>query len=67
MDGLKKIHRYIIKTTIKNKVFRKGTIDGLKVVAIIAYELNRFSLVFGNNLIIPKNKGFNSFFISYLI
>ena len=27
-------HNHIVKTTIENKVFRNGTIDGLKVVAI---------------------------------
>lgn len=39
LDGLKNIHTDIIKTTIKNKVFRNGTIDGLKVVAIDGVEL----------------------------
>lgn len=39
LDGLKNIHNNIIKTTIKNKVFRKGTIDSLKVVAIDGVEL----------------------------
>ncbi len=39
LDGLKNIHNDIIKTTIKNKVFRNGTIDGLKVVAIDGVEL----------------------------
>ena len=34
LDGLNDMHKHIIKTTIKNKVFRNGTIDGLKVVAI---------------------------------
>lgn len=37
--GLKNIHNNIIKTTIKNKVFRKGTIDSLKVAAIDGVEL----------------------------
>ncbi|NMA57204.1 transposase [Clostridium cochlearium] len=39
LDGLKEIHKHIIKTTIKNKVFRNGTIDKLKVVAIDGVEL----------------------------
>lgn len=39
LDGLKDIHNNIIKTTIKNKVFRKGTIDGLKVAAIDGVEV----------------------------
>ncbi|QXE17944.1 transposase [Clostridium sp. 001] len=39
MDGLKNIHSSIIKITIKNKVFRNGTIDGLKVAAIDGVEL----------------------------
>jgi hypothetical protein len=39
LEGLKNINRDIIKTTIKNKVFRNGTIDGLKVVAIDGIEL----------------------------
>jgi len=39
LDGLKNIHNNIIKTTIKNKVFRNGTIDGLKVAAIDGVEL----------------------------
>ncbi|NMA58476.1 transposase [Clostridium cochlearium] len=39
LDGLKEMHKHIIKTTVKNKVFRSGTIDGLKVVAIDGVEL----------------------------
>lgn len=39
LEGLKAIHSDIIKTTIENKVFRNGTIDGLKVVAIDGVEL----------------------------
>ncbi|MCY6354815.1 transposase [Clostridium sp. ZS2-4] len=39
LNGLKDIHKDIIKTTIKNKVFRNGTIDSLKVVAIDGVEL----------------------------
>lgn len=39
LDGLKNINKHIIKTTIKNKVFRNGTIDGLKVAAIDGVEL----------------------------
>ena len=39
LDGLKNIHSSVIKTTIKNKVFRNGTIDGLKVAAIDGVEL----------------------------
>ena len=39
LDGLKGIHNGIVKTTIKNKVFRSGTLNGLKVVAIDGVEL----------------------------
>jgi len=39
LDGLRNIHTEIVKTTIKNKVFRNGTIDGLKVAAIDGVEL----------------------------
>ena len=39
LEGFKDIHTDIIKTTIKNKVFRAGTLDGLKVVAIDGVEL----------------------------
>lgn len=39
LEGIKDIHADIVKTTIKNKVFRNGTIDGLKVVAIDGVEL----------------------------
>ncbi|MGF7430738.1 transposase [Thermoanaerobacterium thermosaccharolyticum] len=39
LEGLKYIHTEIMKTSIKNKVFRNGTIDGLKVAAIDGVEL----------------------------
>jgi len=39
LDGLKDFHSHIVKTAIENKVFRNGTIDGLKVVAIDGTEL----------------------------
>jgi hypothetical protein len=39
LDWLKDFHSHIVKTTIENKVFRNGTIDGLKVVAIDGTEL----------------------------
>lgn len=39
LDGLKGVHKHIIETTIKNKVFRNGTINGLKIVAIDGVEL----------------------------
>lgn len=39
LDGLKNLHNSIIKTSINNKVFRNGTIDGLKVAAIDGVEL----------------------------
>jgi len=39
ISSLSDMHNHIIKKTIKNKVFRKGTIDGLKVVAIDGVEL----------------------------
>ena len=38
-DGLLKFHNHIVKTTIENKVFRNGTIDSLKAVAIDGTEL----------------------------
>lgn len=39
LDGIKNIYNHIIKTTIKNKVFRNGAIENLKVVAIDGVEL----------------------------
>lgn len=39
LDGLKDMHSHIVKTAIKNKVLRNGTIDGLKVAAIDGVEL----------------------------
>ncbi|WP_425446528.1 transposase, partial [Dethiothermospora halolimnae] len=39
ISSLSDMHNHIIKKAIKNKVFRKGTIDGLKVVAIDGVEL----------------------------
>ena len=39
LNGLRDINSHIVKTAIKNKVFRKGTIDGLKVAAIDGVEL----------------------------
>lgn len=39
LGGLNNIHSGIIKTTTKNRVFGKGTIGGLKVVAIDGVEL----------------------------
>jgi hypothetical protein len=39
LEGLKEMHNHIIKTTIKNKVFRSGTISELKVAAIDGVEL----------------------------
>jgi len=36
---LNNVHTDIIKTSIKNKVFRTGTLDGLKIVAIDGVEL----------------------------
>lgn len=39
LEGLTDVHKHIVKTTIKNKVFRNGTINGLKVVAIDGVEL----------------------------
>jgi hypothetical protein len=34
LDGMKDFHSHIVKNAIDNKVFRNGTIDGLKVAAI---------------------------------
>ena len=34
IDGLKQINQYIVKKTIKNKVFENGTIDGYTVATI---------------------------------
>lgn len=39
LDGLKCIHDDVVNTTIKNKVFRNGTIDSLKVAAVDGVEL----------------------------
>lgn len=39
LDGLKDFHNHIVKTAIENKIFRNGTIDGLKVAAIDGTEL----------------------------
>ncbi|MCB2308721.1 hypothetical protein LGL08_19555 [Clostridium estertheticum] len=39
LKGLNNVHTDIVKTTIKNKVFRSGTLDGLKIVAIDGVEL----------------------------
>ena len=39
LDGLKNINDSMIKTVIENKVFKNGTIDGLKVAAIDGVEL----------------------------
>ncbi|EOD00774.1 hypothetical protein [Caldisalinibacter kiritimatiensis] len=39
IDSLNEMHNHIISKSIKNKVFRKGTIGGLKVVAIDGVEL----------------------------
>jgi len=39
LDGIKNIHNDMIKTIIKNKVFKNGTLDSLKVVAIDGVEL----------------------------
>ncbi|ABW19776.1 hypothetical protein Clos_2242 [Alkaliphilus oremlandii OhILAs] len=39
LHGLKNMHSHIVKTSIKNKVFRSGTVDGLKVAAIDGVEL----------------------------
>lgn len=35
LEGLNNIHNHIIKITVKNKVFKTGTIDSLKAVTII--------------------------------
>ncbi|MBB6630332.1 DDE transposase family protein [Clostridium algidicarnis] len=39
LEGLNNMHNQIIKTAVKNKVFRTGTMDGLNVVAIDGVEL----------------------------
>ena len=39
LKGLKDIHTGIVETTIKNKVFRNGTVNGLKVVSIDGVKL----------------------------
>ncbi|SUY47113.1 transposase family protein [Clostridium putrefaciens] len=39
LEGLNNMHNQIIKTAVKNRVFRTGTMDGLKVVAIDGVEL----------------------------
>jgi len=39
IDSLNGMHEHIVKTAFRNKVFRKGTIDGLKVAAIDGVEV----------------------------
>jgi len=39
LDSVSVIEKDIVKTTIKNKTFRKGTIDGYKVCAVDGVEL----------------------------
>ena len=39
IDSLNGMHERIVKTVFRNKVFRKGTIDGLKVAAIDGVEV----------------------------
>ena len=34
LDGLKQVNQQIVKTTVENKVFENGTIDGYMVAAI---------------------------------
>lgn len=54
LDGLKNFHNHIVKTTIQNKVFRKGTIDGLKVVAIDATVGSDPHIIIGQEMLEPK-------------
>jgi hypothetical protein len=39
IDSLNEMHEHIVKRVFRNKVFRKGTIDGLKVAAIDGVEV----------------------------
>ena len=39
LSNVRDMHDHIIKTVVKNKIFRNGTIDGLKVVAVDGVEL----------------------------
>ena len=39
INSLNDMHDHIIKTIFKNKVFRKGTVDGIKVAAIDGVEI----------------------------
>ncbi|MDI3312604.1 MAG: DDE transposase family protein [Thermoanaerobacterium sp.] len=39
INGLNVLHDHVIKTIFKNKVFRNGTIDGIKVAAIDGVEI----------------------------
>jgi predicted transposase YbfD/YdcC len=39
IDSLDNMHDHIVKTIFKNKVFRNGTIDGIKVAAIDGVEI----------------------------
>ena len=57
MEGLNDIHKHIVKTTIKNKVFRNGTIDGLKIVAIDGMELFESSKKCCENCLTRVQKG----------
>lgn len=56
LDGLKDIHSHIVKTAIENKVFRNGTIDGLKVVAIDGVELFESTKKCCDNCLSRKHK-----------
>ncbi|QAT39211.1 transposase [Clostridium sp. JN-9] len=56
LNGLKNIHDSIIRTTIKNKIFRNGTIDGLKVVAVDGVELFESAKKFCDKCLSRKNK-----------
>lgn len=39
LDGLKVMNNHVIKKTIKNRVFKNGTVDNLKVAAVDGVEL----------------------------
>ena len=56
LNGLKNIHDSIIRTTIKNKIFRNGTIDGLKVAAVDGVELFESAKKFCDKCLSRKNK-----------
>src|SRR5699024_4235483 len=68
LDGLKELHSNVIRTTIKNKVFRDGTIDRLKVVALDGVELfESTNKCCGNCLTRVQKDGITHYFHSSVV